>query len=120
VERGIVPIGYSPIGSPSRPDRDRTSDDSVDVEDPVVFAAAQRLGVHPAVVCVLWQIQRGSVPIPFSVKRAQFASMLEAVATMRLTDTEMEALALVDRDCRLIKGQVFLWPEAADWTDLWK
>ena len=119
VERNIVPIGYSPIGSPSRPARDRTVDDSVDIEDPVVVAAARRLEVHPAVVCVLWQIQRGSVPIPFSVKQAQFAPLLEAVATMRLTDTEMEALAQVDRGCRLIKGQVFLWPEAADWIDLW-
>ena len=119
-ENGIVPIGYSPIGSPSRPERDRAIGDSVDVEDPVVVAAAERLGVHPAVVCVLWQIQRGSVPIPFSVKRPQFASMLEAVATLQLTTSEMDALASVDRDCRLIKGQVFLWPEADDWTDLWK
>lgn len=119
LELGIVPVGYSPIGSPSRPERDRTADDSVDIEDPVVVSAAERLGVHPAVVCVLWQVQRGSVPIPFSVKRPQFASMLEAVANMRLLDAEMNALATVDRSCRLIKGQVFLWPEADDWTDLW-
>ena len=119
-ELGIVPVGYSPIGSPSRPERDRTAGDSVDVEEPVVVAAADRLGVHPAVVCVLWQIQRGSVPIPFSVKRSQFENLLEAVTTMRLLETEMAALAAVDRDCRLIKGQVFLWPEADDWTDLWR
>lgn len=116
---GIVPIGYSPIGSPSRPERDRASSDSVDTEDPVVVAAAQRLDVHPAVVCVLWQIQRGSVPIPFSVKRYQYEAMLEAVSTLRLTDPEMAALAQIDRGSRLIKGQVFLWPEAIDWNDLW-
>ncbi len=120
VANGIVPVGFSPIGSPSRPERDRSVGDSIDIEDPVVVAAADRLGVHPAVVCVLWQIQRGSVPIPFSVKRPQFASMLEAVATMRLTDVEINALASIDRGSRLIKGQVFLWPEAGDWTDLWK
>jgi alcohol dehydrogenase (NADP+) len=117
---GIVPIGYSPIGSPSRPERDRTSDDSTDIEDPVVVAAAHRLDVHPAVVCVLWQIQRGSVPIPFSVKRHQYESMLDAVCALRLTETEMDALAAIDRDCRLIKGHVFLWPEATDWTELWQ
>src|SRR5690606_16343573 len=33
---GIQPIGYSPIGSPARPERDRTADDTVDIEDPVI------------------------------------------------------------------------------------
>jgi len=119
VREQIQPIGYCPIGSPSRPERDRTPADTVDTEDPVIVAAANRLGVHPAVVCVLWQIQRGSVPIPFSVKRSQFEPMLRAVETMRLTDEEMAQIAGIDRNCRLIKGQVFLWESAKGWEDLW-
>jgi diketogulonate reductase-like aldo/keto reductase len=120
VQNQILPIGYCPIGSPSRPERDRTPEDTVDTEDPVITAAASRLGVHPAVVCVLWQIQRGSVPIPFSVKRSQFESMLRAVETMRLTDEEMAQISGIDRHCRLIKGQVFLWESARGWEDLWE
>lgn len=120
VANGIVPIGYSPIGSPSRPERDRTADDTVDIEDPTVVAIAERLGVHPAVVCVKWQVQRGSVPIPFSVKRAQMLATLEGVVGEPLTHTEMEAMKQIDKGCRLIKGQVFLWPEANDWEDLWE
>ena len=58
-----------PIGSPTRPDRDRTPDDTVDIEDPVIVRIAERLNVHPAVVCVKWAVQRGQVPIPFSVAR---------------------------------------------------
>jgi diketogulonate reductase-like aldo/keto reductase len=119
VREQILPIGYCPIGSPSRPERDRTPEDTVDTEDPVILAAANRLGVHPAVICVLWQIQRGSVPIPFSVKRSQFEPMLRAVETMRLTDEEMDHIAGIDRHCRLIKGQVFLWESAKGWEDLW-
>ena len=119
VREQIQPIGYCPIGSPSRPERDRTPEDTVDTEDPVIVAAANRLGVHPAVVCVLWQIQRGSVPIPFSVKRSQFEPMLRAVEAMRLTDEEMAQIAGIDRNCRLIKGQVFLWESAKGWEDLW-
>jgi alcohol dehydrogenase (NADP+) len=119
-EHGVVPIGYSPIGSPSRPERDRTPEDTVDIEDPAIVSPAQRLGVHPAIVCVLWQIQKGSVPIPFSVKRSQFEPMLRAVETLALTEEEMTAIAVADRGCRLIKGQVFLWPEAKDWTEIWR
>lgn len=35
-ENGMAAIGYSPIGSPSRPERDRTADDTVDIDDPVI------------------------------------------------------------------------------------
>ena len=56
VDAGIVPIGFAPIGSPTRPDRDKTPDDAVDIEDPVIVAIAKRLGVHPATVCVKWAV----------------------------------------------------------------
>ena len=116
---GIEPIGYSPIGSPGRPERDRTADDSVDVEDPVIVAIAQRLGVHPAVVCVKWAVQRGQTPIPFSVRRANLLANLRGAVTDPLTDREMAAIAGIDRGCRLIKGQVFLWKDGQSWEDLW-
>ena len=89
VDNGIVPIGYCPIGSPCRPERDRTPDDTVDMEDPVIVEIAERLSVHPAVVCVKWAVQRGQVPIPFSVKRPQYLSTLQAVVGEPLTDDEM-------------------------------
>jgi hypothetical protein len=54
VDQGIVPIGYSPIGSPGRPDRDRTPSDTVDVMDPVIQEIADRHRLHPAVVCIKW------------------------------------------------------------------
>ncbi len=41
VDHGIVPVGYSPIGSPGRPERDRTPEDTVDVEDPVIVSIAR-------------------------------------------------------------------------------
>jgi diketogulonate reductase-like aldo/keto reductase len=118
-ERGIVPIGYSPIGSPSRPERDRTPEDTVDVEDPVVVRIAARHGLHPAVLCVKWAVQRGQVPIPFSVKRPQYLATLQGVVGPPLLAAEMAELAAIDRDCRLIKGQVFLWKEGQHWEDLW-
>jgi diketogulonate reductase-like aldo/keto reductase len=117
--KGIVPIGYSPIGSPGRPERDRTPDDTSPTEDPVIVSIAGRLGVHPAVVCLKWGLQRGHVVIPFSVKRANYLANLRAAVTPPLSDADMEALAEVDKNCRLIKGQVFLWRERQSWEDLW-
>ena len=119
VNHGIVPIGYSPIGSPSRPERDRTADDTVDVDDGVILAIANRLGVHPAVVCVKWGVQRGQIPIPFSVKRSQYLSTLEVIVGPPLTQSDMAAIAEIDKNNRLIKGHVFLWKEDQTWEALW-
>jgi diketogulonate reductase-like aldo/keto reductase len=116
---GIVPVGYSPLGSPGRPDRDRTPADTVDMEDPVIVAIAGRLGVHPSVVCLKWALQRGGAAIPFSVNRAHYLSNLRAAVTPPLSDDDMTAIAGIDRGCRLIKGQVFLWREGQSWEDLW-
>ncbi len=119
VANGILPIGYSPIGSPSRPERDRTPSDTVDVDDPVIVRIAQRLNIHPAAVCVKWAVQHGHIPIPFSVKRPQYLSTLQAVVSDPLTEEEMQAIQGIDKNDRLIKGHVFLWKDGQTWEDLW-
>lgn len=119
VENGIVPIGYSPLGSPSRPERDRTPDDTVDMEDPVILEIAQRRGITPASVCIRWAIGRGQIPIPFSVKREQYLASLQAAIAEPLTDAEMQALSQIERNNRLIKGHVFLWKDDQTWEALW-
>jgi diketogulonate reductase-like aldo/keto reductase len=116
---GIIPVGYCPIGSPARPIRDRTPEDTAPTQDPAIVAIANRLGVHPAVVCVKWAVQRGQVPIPFSTDRNHIVSNLEGVVSDPLTDDEMLAISTIDWNCRLIKGQVFLWKDGQSWEDLW-
>lgn len=119
VKNGILPIGYCPLGSPGRPERDRTLDDTVDIEDPVVVAIAKAHGVHPAIICIKWAVQRGQVPIPMSTNPRNYTANLRAVVENPLAAEEMEALSKIDRNCRLIKGQVFLWESAKGWEDLW-
>jgi alcohol dehydrogenase (NADP+) len=115
----LTVIGYSPVGSPSRPDRDRTPEDTVDIEDPVIVKIAERLRVHPALVCIKWAVQRGQIPIPFSIDPEKYWGNLKAVVTEPLTEEDMQAIATIDKNNRLIKGQVFLWEGAKDWQDLW-
>jgi alcohol dehydrogenase (NADP+) len=119
MENGIQPIGYSPLGSPGRPDRDRTPEDTSPTEDPAIREIALRLGVHPAVVCIKWAVQRGQVPIPFSTNPKNILNNLRGVMSEPLSAQDMEMIASLDRNCRLIKGQVFLWKDDQSWEDLW-
>ena len=90
-ERGIVHIGYCPIGSPSRPERDRTAEDVADTQ----------------------------IPSPFSVKPQPDLENLRCAVQDPLTEDETERIRRADKNCRLIKGQVFLWSGADGWEDLW-
>lgn len=119
VSKGIQPVGYSPIGSPARPERDRTPEDTVDIEDPVIVAIAAKHGIHPAALCVKWAVQRGQIPIPMSTNRRNYLANLKSICSDPLTDAEMQAITGIDCGSRLIKGHVFLWQGAKDWRDLW-
>lgn len=118
-QNGVQPIAYSPLGSPGRPERDRTPEDTSPLEDPVILKIAERMAVHPAAVCLKWAAQCGSTPIPFSTTRRNYLANLQAVTSDPLSHEDMQAIAKIDRNCRLIKGQVFLWKEDQTWEDLW-
>lgn len=117
LRNGIQPIAYSPLGSPARPERDRTPGDTVDLEDETILRVSERSKMSPAQVAIKWAIQRGQIPIPFSVNH--FSENLEAVINPPLSQEDMEEISKIDKNCRLIKGQVFLWKENQDWEDLW-
>ncbi len=119
LDHAIVPIGYCPVGSPARPARDRTPDDLVDIEMPELVAIARARQIHPATLCVKWAAQRGQVPIPMSTHPDHLRANLDAVCRDPLSIGEMNTLRGLERNNRLIKGQVFLWPGAHSWLDLW-
>ena len=117
VAHDILPIGYMPLGSPRRPERDILPEDIADMQMPELVAIAKAHDCHPAIICLKWALQRGQLPIPFSVHN--YEANLAAAVTEKLTDEEMAAIATLERGNRLVKGQVFLWPGAKDWHDLW-
>jgi alcohol dehydrogenase (NADP+) len=118
-DNDIQPIGFAPIGSPTRPDRDKTEKDTVDIEDPVIVEIAKNHKVHPAVICIKWAVQRGQIPIPFSIFENEYHSNLKCTTEDPLSEKEMAEIAGIDKGCRLIKGQVFLWKEDQTWEALW-
>ena len=119
LKKQIQPIGYCPLGSPGRPERDRTPSDTSPLNDPVIRAIAEDHDVHGAEICLKWAVQRGEVVIPFSVNPRNYAANLRAVVDDPLTVQEMERITAVDRRCRMIKGHVFLWKQNQSWRDLW-
>ena len=66
-----------------------------------------------------WAVQRGQVPIPFSVTPRNYLANLEATVSAPLGEQDMLDIAAIDKGCRLIKGQVFLWKDNQTWEDLW-
>jgi len=119
VDHGIQPIGFCPIGSPTRPERDKTPEDAVDIKEPVIMEIAREHSMHPAVICIKWAVQRGQIPIPFSIYRNEYLSNLKCTVEEPLSEAEMKKIESVDKNSRLIKGQVFLWEGAKGWEDLW-
>jgi len=119
VERAIQPIGFCPIGSPNRPERDRAPEDVSAIEMPEIVAIAEAHNVHPAIICLKWAVQRGQIPIPFSTNKEKYISNLKCIDEAPLTEDEMSQIEAADKGCRLIKGQVFLWEDAASWHDIW-
>ena len=119
VAHDIQPVGFMPIGSPTRPERDMCPEDIADIQTPEMKAVATAHGIHPAVVALKWAVQRGQIPIPFSIHEMEYVSNLKAITEDLLTDAEMASIATLERDNRLVKGQVFLWEGADDWHDLW-
>ncbi len=118
-DSGLEPIGFCPLGSPNRPERDRTPEDTSPLQDPVIVSIAQRRGIHPAEVCLKWAMQRGQTPIPMSTVRAHYLSNLRCTVAEPLSDEEMQRIAGIAASCRMVKGQVFLWKEGQTWEALW-
>jgi hypothetical protein len=96
---------------------DPPPEDIADMQMPELVAIAKAHNCHPAIICLKWALQRGQLPIPFSVHN--YEANLRAAVTEKLTDDEMATIATLERNNRLVKGQVFLWPGANDWHDLW-
>ncbi len=116
---GILNIGYCPLGSPNRPARDKMPEDTADMANPVILEIARKHNVHPAAICLKWAVARGHAAIPMSVNPSHIESNLLAVCSDPLTAEEMAEIAKIDKNCRLVKGHVFLWESAKDWTELW-
>lgn len=128
---GVTCMGYMAVGSPHRPARDTFKEHRADMQDPVITAIAEELGVTAGQVCLAWAAQRMNHSggfVAMSTKSSRMRENLLAATTDLLSDEQMRRISGdgtdanpgIDANNRLIWGQVFLWPEAdGDWRVLW-
>ncbi|MFV0361567.1 MAG: aldo/keto reductase [Suipraeoptans sp.] len=115
----IITLAYAPLGSAERPERDTESSDTVVMEMPELVKIAKQHGIHPALICLKWAVNRGHIPVPFSVRESEYTSNLKAVTEDMLSDDEMNRIKALDLEDRLIKAKVFLWQGAHNWRNIW-
>ena len=96
VAHDIQPVGYMPIGSPMRPERDMCPEDVADLQTPVMQEIAKAHNCHPAIIALKWARQRGEIAIPFSLHN--YVSNLKAMTEDPLTEEEMASLGFVKTD----------------------
>jgi diketogulonate reductase-like aldo/keto reductase len=126
---GLVCSGYMSLGSPNRPGRDRFREHRADMADPVVQSIAADLDVSPGKVALAWAAQRENKSggyVAMTTRSQRMVENLSVACDDLLTPQQMLQICGdaenpgIDANNRLIRGQVFLWPEAdGDWRILW-
>jgi D-xylose reductase len=95
----ISVTAFSPLGSLSYVELDMASEAETVLTQPVVVAAAERLGVTPAQVVLRWGIQRGNAIIPKTNNPRRLAENL-ALSEFSLSDAEMFAISSLNKNKR--------------------
>ena len=111
---GIHTTAYSPLGSGDRPAFFKFTDAPVLLDNPVIRSIAQAHDRSLAQVLLAWHVQRGVSTIPKSVTPARLRENL-AAAELELTAPEMDRIAGLDQNYRLIAGAHWA-VEGSPWT----
>jgi alcohol dehydrogenase (NADP+) len=116
---GIHVTAYSPLGSRDRPAALKSADEPVLLENPVIGAIAAERGCSPAQVLIAWHLHSGISTIPKSVSPERLRENL-AAAEITLTQADLERIAALDQNIRLVDGSFWLM-EGSPWSlqSLW-
>jgi alcohol dehydrogenase (NADP+) len=101
--QGIHMTAWAPLGSSDRPDFVKAPDAPVLLNNAVIKSIAQTRGCTAAQVLLAWHVQRGIAAIPKSVTPSRLRENL-AAAEIGLSSTDLERIASLNQNCRLIDG----------------
>lgn len=112
--QGIHLTAWAPLGSPDRPDFIKAANAPVLLDHPVIKAIAQGQGCTPAQLLIAWHVNRGISTIPKSVTPSRLSENLAAAAIV-LSEADMQRIATLDQNCRMINGSFWV-VEGGPWT----
>ncbi|KAI8488816.1 Aldose reductase [Branchiostoma belcheri] len=99
-EKGVVMTAYCPLGAPG----DLADHGLAVLEDPEIKKIAEKHGKSPAQVCLRWQVQRGVVVIPKSLRAARMVENSQ-IFDFKLSAAEVETINNLDQDKRVYKWE---------------
>ena len=105
-EEKIAVTGFSPLGAPSYVPLGMAKPEDSVLEQPVVKAAAARLGRTPGQVVLRWGVQRGTSIVPKTSRVERLRENL-ALFDFELSDAEMTAISALNRHQRFNDPGVF-------------
>jgi alcohol dehydrogenase (NADP+) len=112
---GIHLTAWAPLGSSDRPDFVKAPNAPVLLENPVIHSIAERLGYTAAQVLIAWHVIRGISVIPKSVTPSRLRENF-AAADIVLSEADMESIASLNQNYRLIDGAFWAAVEGSPWT----
>eukprot|EP01084_Bolivina_argentea_P248951 416554_1 len=117
-DNNIIITAALPLGSPERPERDRSDDDPVVMNNNVLTEISKEINCSIAQVIIGWHINRGVVCVPKATEKWMLDQNMYA-ANIKLSNEQMKRIECIDQNHRLTKGQVFCWYKEQPWQELW-
>ena len=106
----IQVTAYSPLGSMDRPARLIKEGQPIPLENKTIVAIANEKQISPAQVLIRWQLQRNISVIPKSINPTRLKENFETL-NIELSEANMEKIAALDKNQRIIDGSFFFAPE---------
>ena len=100
----ITVTAYSPLGSGT------SSNDYNLLKDKTITSIAHKLNITPAQVLLSWQINRGVIVIPKSVKEQHLRDNLKAI-NIQLDNKDMQEIEALNKNHRYIDGSAFAYQD---------
>ena len=115
---GVAVTAYAPLGSPDSAALFGRDDDVLLTLHPAVVGIAEARGATPGQVLLAWAVARGTSVIPKSANPKRIAENLGAL-DVTLTETDMAALAELDRHRRMIDGSFWFLGDVYSPETVW-
>jgi len=102
--KGIEVTAYSPLGSPDRPWSKPTDPQLLD--EPILLEIGKKHGKSPAQIVIHWQVQRGIIVIPKTVKASRLAENFQ-IFDFTLDESDMSRIDGMNSNSRALLVEWF-------------